>query len=120
MKASLIIRWLSWRGIRRRHQGRNGGDGGGNRRRRGERRGPRGGGQFAEERVEPVLRHVRRGRPSAVVVVGLLRSLEVAAAAIQLVLLLGLHQLGGLGVGNVLLLLPLGPAVLKPYLHLET
>ena len=114
-----LIRWLIWRGIRRRHQGRNGDGGGNRRRRRGERRGPCGGGQFAEERVEPVLRHVRRGRPSAVVVVGILRSLEVTIVT-QLVLLLGLHQLGGLGVGNVLLLLPLGPAVLKPYLHLET
>ena len=124
IKTSLIIRWLRWRGIRRRHQGRNGGDGGGNRRRRrGERRGPCGGGQFAEERVEAVLRHVRRGRPSAVVVVGRTHGLprlevDTTAAAVQLVLLLGLHQLGGLGVRNVLLLLPLGAPVLKPYLNL--
>ena len=32
---------------------------------------------------------------------------------------LGLHELGGLGVGNVLLLLPFGPAVLEPDLDLK-
>ena len=31
-----------------------------------------------------------------------------------------LHQLGGLRVGDVLLLLPFGSPVLEPYFHLET
>ena len=82
---------------------------------------PGSGRQFAEERVEPVLRHVRRGCSSAVTTdVVVVRGLAHLEAAAQLVLLLGLHQLGGLGVRDVLLLLPLGAAVLEPYFHLET